>query len=839
MMFSKNLIVLLAMLVSLVGFNLMEGCGGGGETTGSDVMNEQSGQDGLETEMVNEIFNPFCAKDKECDDKIDCTVDACLQGNCSHVPDNNKCGTGEVCEISKGGCVKAKSCFSDADCKDKLKCTVEGCDQQTHLCQQIYDDSRCPQGYICFSPVDFDNDGEGSTDEEYSGCLPTSRCQGDADCLPDESSCAVGKCVAEICVYAANSAKCDNGDMCDGQEFCQADEYACGFSGENDYYGSFPEYCNKYQCHQAENWLTCDDKNYCTDDWCDQKKGCIYENNNAPCEDGEICTKDDKCSNGICVSGPLLTCDDKNPCTKDYCKEGTPSNCYNNQYDTLVCQDILSKDTWADYGADAEIIGCNHKPDPAMDGEFCETPCLKDGICSAGKCSTGAPVDCDDKNPCTEDWCDSVGGCKSKIVVVCDSKEQCCYGSCCTSEQVCYNNYCCSPDCVDKNCGDDGCGGSCGACGANQTCSNNKCICLFTPCANKCCLSGQNCFNNQCCTPNCVDKECGDDGCGGSCGKCTQFPNSFCDSGTCKCNNQCTGKECGDDGCGESCGECNDKKLCTEDYCESNKCVFQKIPTCCEFPTEWAPASYLNQIQIVTTETATLCKDFNGDNKPDNGYGALASCLNGPYQENIDKGNNIILLEFVNVSDFQNDTSFTLNQLKGIPKNKNPFTFDGELYVDKDSYYNCSPTLMFNEAKIVSSQFTTTPASFFSPLPIFPTITNMELLFLIKEVEMKGTITSSSGIDGITIAEWGTLTGKVFKDDIMAAFDALDQYCQSCEPSNPDCLTPPDECNYIALIKTIAPSLMDLDCDGKPKNCMSICIKFSGQKIKIIGYPPL
>src|SRR3989344_4592183 len=83
----------------------------------------------------------------------------------------------------------------------------------------------------------------------------------------------------------------------------------------------------------------------------------------------------------------------------------------------------------------------------------------------------------------------------------------------------------CVPDCATKTCGDDGCGGSCGAC----------------------------------CTPDCKDKTCGSDGCGGSCGNCTGT--ATCHAGACCtpgssgcCTPNCEGKTCGDDGCGGSCG---------------------------------------------------------------------------------------------------------------------------------------------------------------------------------------------------------------------------------------------------------------------------------------------
>ncbi len=68
------------------------------------------------------------------------------------------------------------------------------------------------------------------------------------------------------------------------------------------------------------------------------------------------------------------------------------------------------------------------------------------------------------------------------------------------------------------------------------------------------------------CTPNCVGRTCGDDGCGGSCGQCNMPQKPFCDAnlGACvaTCVPQCTGKNCGDDGCGGSCGSCAANLTC-------------------------------------------------------------------------------------------------------------------------------------------------------------------------------------------------------------------------------------------------------------------------------------
>ncbi len=60
----------------------------------------------------------------------------------------------------------------------------------------------------------------------------------------------------------------------------------------------------------------------------------------------------------------------------------------------------------------------------------------------------------------------------------------------------------CIPNCYDRLCGENGCGGSCGSCNASQKCSSQgKCVSIA-------------------CVGNCTNKECGDDGCGNECGKC-------------------------------------------------------------------------------------------------------------------------------------------------------------------------------------------------------------------------------------------------------------------------------------------------------------------------------
>jgi hypothetical protein len=115
----------------------------------------------------------------------------------------------------------------------------------------------------------------------------------------------------------------------------------------------------------------------------------------------------------------------------------------------------------------------------------------------------------------------------------------------------------CEPQCGDRVCGDDGCGGSCGDCENGMECSE---------------LLGE-CFPATC-TPQCDGRVCGTDHCGGVCGDCAE--GTFCDPlrGQCDCTPSCVGRACGDDGCGGSCGTCAPGYTC--DY--ENSCQPPEVP---------------------------------------------------------------------------------------------------------------------------------------------------------------------------------------------------------------------------------------------------------------------
>jgi hypothetical protein len=120
----------------------------------------------------------------------------------------------------------------------------------------------------------------------------------------------------------------------------------------------------------------CSDGNDCTDDWCDDKVGCVYNVQSGACDDQNACTLDDQCTQGACGYGKLLACNDGNPCTDDACDPAS---------------------------------GCVHVHNaaPCSDGDAC----TMDDTCQDGNCVPGKPFSCDDGEPCTAQSCDPETGC--------------------------------------------------------------------------------------------------------------------------------------------------------------------------------------------------------------------------------------------------------------------------------------------------------------------------------------------------------------------------------------------------------------------------------------------
>jgi len=104
----------------------------------------------------------------------------------------------------------------------------------------------------------------------------------------------------------------------------------------------------------------------------------------------------------------------------------------------------------------------------SWDGTACKkdlyiTPCSNDCLISGNRqCSGNAYKICGnyDSDSCLE-W---------STIVNCVSGQICSNGNCIS------NNPLCTPKCANKECGDDGCGGSCGICTLGEICSNGECL---------------------------------------------------------------------------------------------------------------------------------------------------------------------------------------------------------------------------------------------------------------------------------------------------------------------------------------------------------------------------
>ena len=333
----------------------------------------------------------------------------------------------------------------------------------------------------------------------------------------------------------------------------------------------------------------CDGKE-CGDDGCGGSCG--------DCGDGE-CGED-----GVCEELPCIH-DEECVDLDQVCNE-----------ETGECVDCMSSDDCGEEKFCAEMACLDDVCDPGdrecdgTDGLLCAddgsgfvvdvtctgTEYCEDGLCFEQLCSPG------------EGYCDG------ETVMQCDpeGKEWLVGTDCSENEEHCFDGQCidtaCLPDAVF--CADDMTVATCNsegteyaeeACPEGHYCTKGACVpwactpgeplCqgnLATVCdeggvgplpgGEDCLDSGLLCIAGLCtkCYPECFGKECGDDGCGGTCGACDDGDN--CTVGTCDVELYTCSYETVADCCNSD-EECVDEEVCTIDSCEANVCVHNDI--CC------------------------------------------------------------------------------------------------------------------------------------------------------------------------------------------------------------------------------------------------------------------
>ena len=310
-----------------------------------------------------------------------------------------------------------------------------------------------------------------------------------------------------------------------------------------------------------------------------------------PCNDGSACTLGDFCAKGQCVGSAKL-CSDGNACTMDACAISG----------TCVFQPLAAG-------------SCSDS-----------NPCTASDTCKSGACS-GTPISCNDSNPCTADSCSTSTGCVHTPI-----------SGACNGTGVCYSGTCCTPQCGGVDCGDDGCGGSCGTCPGGTTCQPDGTCVAPTACGSvsyQGCCDGQNikyCENNVLtagtCQSSCgwdatngyynCDVPAGADPSGSFPEACPAVVACVPDYGQACCgSNLCTVDSCGVVGavmktCAAGCDVATDTcaaggcgSVTPEGYCNAAKTGF----TYCSIPTDSGQPEVLS-VTCLATESCTTSKGY-------------------------------------------------------------------------------------------------------------------------------------------------------------------------------------------------------------------------------------
>ena len=552
---------------------------------------------------------------KGCDDGDLCTTeDSCLEsGECAGTAvecgDDDLCNGEESCDPATGECVAGQALEVD----DGVACSVDGCDPATGEVTHTPDDSACADENPC--TADLCSLETGCSNDITVGA----QCNDDDLCSVDDSCQDDGTC--------AGAAKvCDDGLACNGVESCDAETGDCVADVP-------PEVDDGVECtddtcddetgevfHQPNNVL-CDDENPCTQDSCDPVEGCLnVAMVGAGCDDGDLCTASDQCTDtGVC-EGQAVVCDDQlfcngqevcNPetglclqgipptlsdgvdCTVDSCDEATGAVVHTRNDDLCDDQNPCTVDLCS------PTVGCSNL---AVLSQSCNDsdPCTVQDQCTAtGEC-VGTPKVCDDQSFCNGlEVCDSVtGNCVATLVPDVDDDIECTIDGCndATDEvthtpdsTVCQDNNPCTQDSCDPEAGCVHVTNQGALCDDSDPCTTGD-VCDFE---GKCSGVPRECADDLFCngvevcdggtgecvpgTPLVLDDEiaCTLDGCDEDLDTIVHVPdNTECDDG-----DICTADVCHETtGCSNGVvvnKPCNDGDLCTtEDACsDSGICV--------------------------------------------------------------------------------------------------------------------------------------------------------------------------------------------------------------------------------------------------------------------------
>jgi hypothetical protein len=213
----------------------------------------------------------------------------------------------------------------------------------------------------------------------------------------------------------------------------------------------------------------------------------------------------------------------------------------------------------------------------------------------------------------------------------CIPSSNCCTSDDCDAGETCQNGSCtssCTPNCSGKECGDNGCGGSCGDCsGSNETCQGGQCVCApgFKECNGACipndqccgaCPGDKLCDGGECVCPADAPNECPGNVClfGGQCCETAECPASqTCINGVCVC-------PIGDITCGAQCCDAAENEICVAENftCQGGGCPPTNFCNATEiFFCALDPDNFCACATTTGMVAQNACVDFNATQAPE------------------------------------------------------------------------------------------------------------------------------------------------------------------------------------------------------------------------------
>ena len=395
----------------------------------------------------------------DCNDNNPCTLDICQAGKCFYdarhnlaCDDGNPCTTPDACFINQ--CTGTPK-----TCDDQRTNTTDSCDATTGEC--IFTPIVCQEGAPC------DDENPCTVNDLCSN----TQCTGTPKVCDDQKTNTADSCNATTGECIFTPIVCQEGTSCNDENPCTINDL-----------------CSNTQCIGTPK--VCDDQNISTTDTCNSATGeCIFTpcQEGTSCEDNNLCTVNDSCSNSICAG--TAKCDDANSSTKDECNQvtgeclNTPisstndnsSNCPNNcsrpngkcnkRTNTCVCKRPFIGEDCSQRECPKNCSGngtCEIKTgrclcNPGFTGKACliqqrvcanALDCSKGQLCEEGRCLPISKdrLDCINSNECNDNELCDAGYCVRNLTFAI----KCLNSSRCKSREICDKGFCIAPSNIAK-----------------------------------------------------------------------------------------------------------------------------------------------------------------------------------------------------------------------------------------------------------------------------------------------------------------------------------------------------------------------------------------------------